>query len=132
MEEYRREMHSSKLTPRGFVYSLSCAVRGMGRAWMLTPHMRLQTVIYIVALVAAWWLGLPLSDKILIVIVGIVVLGFEGVNTALERIVDLVSPGYHPIARDIKDIAAGVVLVASLGALAVGVLIFLPALGLWG
>jgi diacylglycerol kinase (ATP) len=50
----------------------------------------------------------------------------EGLNTALERLTDLVSPGYHPLAGMAKDIAAGAVLLASVAAVLVGALIFGP------
>jgi diacylglycerol kinase len=50
----------------------------------------------------------------------------EGMNTALERLTDLVSPGFHPLAGMAKDIAAGAVLLASIGAVVVGVIIFGP------
>jgi diacylglycerol kinase (ATP) len=52
----------------------------------------------------------------------------EGMNTALERLTDLVSPGFHPLAGMAKDIAAGAVLLASIGAAVVGVIIFGPRL----
>jgi diacylglycerol kinase len=50
----------------------------------------------------------------------------EGLNTALERLTDLVSPQYHPLAGQAKDIAAGAVLLAAIGAFCVGVVVFLP------
>jgi diacylglycerol kinase len=43
-------------------------------------------------------------------------------------IVDMVSPDYHPSAKVAKDVAAGTVLVAALGAVLVGIFIFLPRL----
>jgi diacylglycerol kinase len=52
----------------------------------------------------------------------------EGLNTALERLADLVSPGYHPLAGKAKDIAAGAVLIAALCAVSIGLLIFGPRL----
>ena len=48
----------------------------------------------------------------------------EGLNSALERLVDLASPGLHPLAGKAKDIAAGAVLLAVLGAVSIGVIIF--------
>lgn len=51
------------------------------------------------------------------------VLAAELFNTAVEAVVDLVSPGYHPLARTAKDTAAGAVLVAACGAAVVGYLI---------
>ena len=52
----------------------------------------------------------------------------EGLNTALERLTDLVSPGFHPLAGKAKDLAAGAVLLASVGAFLVGLFIFLSHL----
>src|SRR5204863_688620 len=50
----------------------------------------------------------------------------EGMDTALERLTDLVSPDFHPLAGMAKDIAAGAVLLAAIGAVVVGVIIFGP------
>jgi diacylglycerol kinase (ATP) len=52
----------------------------------------------------------------------------EGLNSALERLTDLVSPGYHPLAGKAKDIAAGAVLIALVGAVSIGIVVFGPRL----
>lgn len=54
------------------------------------------------------------------------VMGAEMMNTAIETIVDLVSPEYHKLAGRAKDIAAGAVLISSVFAAIVGLIIFLP------
>ena len=56
------------------------------------------------------------------------VIAAELFNTAVERLVDLVSPRRHPLAGQVKDIAAGAVLVCALAAIAVGLIIFVPYL----
>ena len=67
----------------------------------------------------------------------ILVLVTEMLNTAIEVAVDMIAEEYHPKAKIAKDIAAGVVLVASVGALILAYLILYPALreawqqGLW-
>lgn len=48
----------------------------------------------------------------------------EAVNTALEKLVDLVSPDYHPLAGQVKDLAAAAVLVTAFFALAVAGFVF--------
>ena len=53
---------------------------------------------------------------------------FEMINTAIEIICDVVSPEINPQIKRIKDIAAGAVLVASLAAVAIGLIIFVPKL----
>lgn len=50
----------------------------------------------------------------------------ELINTALEKTVDLCSPNYHPLAKVIKDLAAGAVLISSFFAAIIGIIIFLP------
>ena len=50
----------------------------------------------------------------------------ESFNTALEIIVDIAAPDYRPAAGRAKDVAAGAVLLCSLGAATVGLIIFLP------
>ena len=57
------------------------------------------------------------------------VLCAELLNTAIETIVDLVSPEYHPLAGRAKDIAAASVYVLSITAAIVGLLVFAHALG---
>ena len=54
------------------------------------------------------------------------VLAAEGFNTAIERLVDLVSPKFHPIAGDVKDVAAGAVLICAIAAAIIGLIIFIP------
>lgn len=52
----------------------------------------------------------------------------EAVNTAFEHLCDVVSPDFHAAVKLSKDIAAGAVLIAAIGAVVLGVLIFLPYL----
>jgi diacylglycerol kinase (ATP) len=52
----------------------------------------------------------------------------EGLNSALERLTDLVSPGFHPLAGKAKDIAAGAVMIALIAAVSIGIVIFGPRL----
>jgi len=54
------------------------------------------------------------------------VIGMELINTSIEKLVDLVSPEYHPLAEKVKDIAAGAVLFDSIIAAIIGLIIFVP------
>ena len=55
----------------------------------------------------------------------------ELINTAIEKLTDLVSPEINPIAKKVKDYAAGVVLVMAIWAIFVFCLISLPHLWMW-
>ena len=50
----------------------------------------------------------------------------EGLNTAIELVVDLVSPDVQPLAGRAKDVAAGAVLIAACGAAIIGLVVFAP------
>jgi len=67
------------------------------------------------------WFTLTRGEWAALVIAAAAVLFSEAVNTALEALVDLVSPGRHPLAAKAKDVGAAAVLVCSICAVAVGI-----------
>lgn len=79
-------------------------------------------------LVSAMGLYLQISSvewAILLLTIGWVVT-LEMVNSAIERVVDLYTLHYHPLAKAAKDIAAGAVSISSCIAVIVGIIIFFP------
>lgn len=64
--------------------------------------------------------GITRNEWIAIILCFGVVLAAEGFNTAIERLVNLVSPERNPIAGDVKDIAAGSVLICAIVAAIIG------------
>ena len=91
-------------------------------------HGRIHAAATVAVILLGLWLGISATDWALLVICIALVLAAEAINTAVERVVDLVSPQWHPLARDAKDLAAGGVLIAAIGAAVVGVIVFLPYL----
>jgi len=75
-----------------------------------------------------FFFGITRTEWIVIILCIGVVIAAELFNTAIERLVDLVSPERHPIAGQVKDIAAGAVLVCAVAAAIIGIIIFLPYL----
>jgi diacylglycerol kinase len=72
--------------------------------------------------------GLSHVEWSLVVLAMIVVWSAEALNTALEALCDVASPAAHPLVERAKDIAAGAVLLAAVGAAIVGLLVFGPHL----
>lgn len=89
---------------------------------------RIELAIAAAVLVLAWWLGLSNLEWAILVLTIALVLILEGLNTALEFAVDLSSPQRHPHAKAAKDLAAGMVLVAALASVAVGLALLGPPL----
>ena len=108
--------------PRNFLDSLNCAIEGVLWAVKTQRHMLLHLLAAVAVLLLALTLRLTLLEFALLALAIILVLFAELLNTALEVVVDLVSPDYHPLARCAKDVAAGAVLVASIGAVIMGYL----------
>ncbi|MDD2633836.1 MAG: diacylglycerol kinase family protein, partial [Bacteroidales bacterium] len=66
------------------------------------------------------------AEWILLLIVVGMVWAAEAINTALELLIDLVSPQKHPLAGRAKDVAAAAVLITAIIAALVGVILFAP------
>jgi diacylglycerol kinase (ATP) len=89
---------------------------------------KIHTAIGLVAIALGFVLRLDRYEWLTLTLTIAIVLAAEGVNTALEAVVDLASPKYHPLAKIAKDVGAGTVLVTAVAAVLVGLLLFLPHL----
>ncbi len=85
--------------------------------------MRIHFIAAIAVLLAVLFLKVSPLEFALLALSILSVLCAEMFNTAVEAVVDLVSPGYHPLAKIAKDTAAGAVLIAACGAAIMGYLI---------
>jgi diacylglycerol kinase len=79
-------------------------------------------------LIMGIWLELPARDWAVLILTIAMVFAAEFINTAIEAVVDLSSPGHHPLAKVGKDVGAAAVLVAALAAILVGLLLLGPPL----
>jgi diacylglycerol kinase len=106
-----------------FGYALS----GIAHTVRTQRNMRIHLVVAVLALVAAAALRLTPGEWAIILICIGLVLATEMLNTAIEAIVDLNSPDIHPLAKIAKDVGAGIVLIFSFVAVAVGLVIYISA-----
>ncbi|MDP2837670.1 MAG: diacylglycerol kinase family protein [Candidatus Moranbacteria bacterium] len=106
--------------------SLRHAARGIFFTLQNERNFQVEVVAAGVVLLLMAWLPLSRTEDFFLIIAMMAVLSLELVNTAVERIMDILKPRVHPYARVVKDVMAGAVFVASLGALLLGVLIFSP------
>lgn len=89
----------------------------------LKIHLMFGTIAVVLALLLQFtkleWLALILTISLVIIL--------EMINTLIENLVDLVTDGqYHPLAKKAKDIGAGIVLTASVMAVIIGLILFVP------
>lgn len=107
----------------GLSAAFGYAWAGLTAAWQTQRNVRIQLVLAAIVVVAGLVFHLAALGWAAIALATAFVLAAELLNTALEAVVDLASPEYHPLAKRAKDVAAAAVLVASVGAVAAGVLV---------
>ena len=91
-------------------------------------NFRIHLLVGTIALIMCAVLKVPLAGWLAVLICIGVVMAAECINTSLESLVDLASPGIHPLAKRAKDCAAGAVLVVSIMAVVVGLVVYGSAL----
>jgi len=106
--------------PSQWLESVNCAIEGILWATQTQRHLRWHFISAAGILLAALFFRVTAVEIVLLVLVITLVLFAELVNTAFEAVVDLVSPDYHELAKRAKDVAAGAVLVSSVGAMVMG------------
>jgi diacylglycerol kinase (ATP) len=115
------------MKPKTWFQSVNLAIEGIIYAVKTQRHMRYHFYAALAALVLSLVLSVTRIEFILLCMAIVLVLVAEMLNTAIEVTVDMISEEFHPKAKIAKDIAAGVVLIASVGALTLGYLILYPA-----
>ena len=108
------------------VASFSHAGRGVWSALRSEVHLRFHALATVVVIGLGLYCEITRLEWALVALSVAGVWAAELMNTAIEALTDLASPAYHPLAGKAKDVAAGAVLLAALGALVVGALVFVP------
>ena len=101
------------------------AMSGLVFTFKTQRHMRFHVYVVIVVVLLGIYVNLGLREMLVLLFTISLVVVAEMFNSAIEAVVDLVSPSYHPLAKFAKDIAAGAVLITTIVALVVGALLIL-------
>lgn len=104
------------------------AVSGFSRLLSAELSLRIEVLAGLLVLAAAVFFRVTRFEFLFLAgaVFGIIIL--EGINTVLERVVDLLEPRYHEAVKEIKDALAAMVLLAVAAAVIVGAVIFWPYL----
>jgi diacylglycerol kinase len=113
---------------RRLLRSFYFAFAGLFYLFRTQRNARVELFTGLCALGVAWWVGVSRAEWGVLVLTSFCVIILEGLNTAVEAAVDLASPEIHPLAKTAKDLAAGMVLLAAIASVAVGLIILGPPL----
>lgn len=111
---------------RFFIKSFVYASNGIGHFFRNDRNGKIHLLAAILVLAAGWYYDISVTEWcILIGCIGMVI-GFEMLNAAVEKICDMLHSEWHPVVKVVKDVAAGAVLWSAITSAAIGLLIFIP------
>ena len=111
-----------------FFSALKIAMIGMRELFAESRNARIQLVIFLLVLVAGFIVDLNRFEWLWLMIASAIVLVLEAMNTSIELLADVYTQEFNLKIKQVKDLAAGAVLIASIFAAIVGFVIFLPHL----
>jgi undecaprenol kinase len=115
-------MIKTKRLFKSFIY----ATKGLYKTFKEEQNLKLQAIAACLAIFFGFILKIKTSDWVSIVIIITIVLTMEILNSAVERVADVLKPRIDKYIKEIKDIMAAGVMLASIMAIIVGLLVFLP------
>jgi diacylglycerol kinase len=123
---FRRRVIQVWQKDRVHTVSFVHAWHGVVFAFKTQPNFRFHLFAALVVVILGFFFEIGKLEWVVLTFTIMTVLVAETINTALEQVVDLLTDKYHLNAKHAKDVAAGMVLVASTFAIIVGLIIFVP------
>ena len=106
--------------------SFKYAFSGLKDLWIHESNTRIHLLFTVLVAVMSLWLKVDKSEFCILALIIGAVWSAETMNSALERVVDLVTLEKKPLAKAAKDLAAGSVLIMAMASVVIGLVIFLP------
>lgn len=117
---------NKKINIKDRINSFAYAFKGIAYALKLEHNIWIHCILAIAAIALGFFLEIKLAEWLFIILAIGLVFSAELFNTAIEVLIDFVSPEHNPKAGLVKDIAAGAVLVTAITAALIGLFIFGP------
>ena len=120
------EFERDKTFLTGRFKSMGFALKGAIKLITTEHSVMVQSSVAVLMIIAGFYFNISHEEWLIQTLAIGLVLGIEGLNTAVEKIADFIHPNYHERIGFIKDIAAGAVFFAALTAIAIGLIIYIP------
>jgi diacylglycerol kinase (ATP) len=110
------------------IKSITYALAGIATMLRTQHNAWVHLAATVAVVLLAFWFAITTIEWMVLILAIVAVWSAEALNTAFELLCDVASPEFHPLVKQAKDVAAAAVLIAVIGAIAVGLLIFGPKL----
>jgi diacylglycerol kinase (ATP) len=120
------EFERDKTFITGRFKSMGFALKGAIKLITTEHSVMVQSSIGLLMIIAGFYFHISHEEWLIQTLAIGIVLGIEGLNTAVEKVADFIHPEYHERIGFIKDIAAGAVFFAAMTAIAIGCIIYIP------
>ena len=109
-----------------FIKSVGCAWHGIKYCFISEKNFRIEVILALITIISAIALKMRANEWFAILFCSALVLSLEIINTAIEKLSNVVTTSIHPGIKLVKDMAAGAVFLVSIFSLIIGAIIFLP------
>jgi len=120
------EFERDKTFLTGRFKSMGFAFKGAIKLITTEHSVMVQSCLAVLMIIAGFYFEISHEEWLIQTLAIGLVLGIEGLNTAVEKVADFIHPEYHERIGLIKDIAAGAVFFAAMTAIAIGCIIYIP------
>jgi len=117
---------NSKYKNRKHKISFKLALGGIFLAAKTQPNLKIMAVFAFLAALCGYLLEISYFEWLVLLLAIFIVFIAEMINTSIEAMVDLITTEWREEARIAKDIGSGMVLVAVICSLVIGLAVFLP------
>jgi undecaprenol kinase/diacylglycerol kinase (ATP) len=108
------------------IKSFGWAFNGLKDCLLHEKNFRIQYVIALLVIIAGLFFSLAATEWMILLLCFAVVLSFEIINSAIEKLCDLVCPEFNLTIKKVKDMSASAVLLSAIITFFIGCIIFLP------
>jgi undecaprenol kinase len=112
---------------KSFYFALS----GIQTALWTERNMRIHFLASIIVIGCSVFFSISKWEWLFVIVAIGGIFSLELMNSAIERVVDLITVEYHPLAKQAKDLAAGAVFIYAIIAVVIGIFIFIPYFSRW-
>ena len=121
-------LNQFKKGPKSIGRSFKTAFKGFHQILIQEPSFKYMLFVSIFVLGAMLYFPTSRTEKAVLLTMIFAVLGLELINSVFERFLDFLQPEHDERVKIIKDIMSAIVLLASLGSIIIGLIVFLPYL----